>query len=584
MGRPNREPGKLHTDDEIGVVKKDWRNRIRVALVYPNRYHVGIANLGLQTVYHLFNQMGTVLCERAFLPAPGRGRDRLPTTLESRRALKEFDIVAFAVSFENDYLNILRILKLSGLPLKSAERNAAHPLILAGGVACQLNPEPLAPFMDLFLMGEAELLLSPFIEVFEKFPARDEFLEQLARSLPGAYIPRFYRPAYGADGTLAAFTPRPPLASTVPRVYLEDLSRQATVSTIITPHTTFASPYLVEVGRGCPHGCRFCSAGYIYRPPRFRPLSLLEECLDQGRNFSRRIGLVGAAVSDLPDIGRLCRKAAADNLQLAFSSLRADALTPELAAALAASGVKTATMAPDAGSPRLRRVINKGITAKDLLRATEILVAHGIPNLKLYFMIGLPTETAEDIDALVDLSLEVKARFLKASRVRGRMGTITVSISSFVPKPFTPFQWAGMATVPQLKTKLKTIKRALGPVANIRVHSDSPRGAWIQALLARGDRRAADILALALKYDGNWTQALKAAPVDPAFFIERERGGGELFPWDFIDHGVKKSFLYREYQKARENQLTPPCPTSGCHRCGVCPPPGQRDEIVAKPA
>ena len=183
MGRPNREPGKLHTDDEIGVVKKDWRNRIRVALVYPNRYHVGIANLGLQTVYHLFNQMGTVLCERAFLPAPGRGRDRLPTTLESRRALKEFDIVAFAVSFENDYLNILRILKLSGLPLKSAERNTAHPLIMAGGVACQLNPEPLAPFMDLFLMGEAELLLSPFIEVFEKFPARDEFLEQLARAL-----------------------------------------------------------------------------------------------------------------------------------------------------------------------------------------------------------------------------------------------------------------------------------------------------------------------------------------------------------------------------------------------------------------
>ncbi len=573
MGNSPRETGHNRIDHEIGAIKKDWRNRIRVVLVYPNQYQVGIANLGFQTVYHLLNSLENVLCERAFLPEPGRGPDRPPSSLESQRTLGEFDLIAFAVSFEQDYLNILRILQQSHLPLKAEDRVEAHPLILAGGVACQLNPEPLAPFMDLFLIGEAEVLLAPFMEIFHRYPGKQECLRQAALNVPGAYVPEFYEAQYNSDGTLAAFTPRPGIPATVKRVYQADLSQCPTVSTIVTPHSPFASPYLVEVGRGCPHGCRFCSAGYIYRPPRFRPLALLEGCLERGRSQAKRIGLVGAAVSDLPGIEQLCQAAEAGGIKLAFSSLRADALTPQLASALAASGVKTATLAPDGGSERLRKVINKGITAQDILTATRLLVAHGIPNLKLYFMVGLPTETQTDIDALVDLTLQVKEEFLQASQPQGRMGTITVSISCFVPKPFTPFQWSAMAGFAELKARLKQIKRKLAPVANLKVHSDNPRKAWVQGLLARGDRRVAQILSLALACDGNWSQALKAAPLNPTLYNSRERPTEELLPWDFIDHGVTKRFLWEEYTRGMQNRQTPACPPAGCTRCGACPAP-----------
>ena len=563
---------KRPIEDEIGYIKKDWRNRIRVALVYPNRYQVGIANLGLQTVYYLLNQMGPVLCERAFLPDPAKAGRRPLTTLESHRALPEFDIIAFTVSFESDYLNVLRILQLSRIPLRSEERTAHHPLILAGGVACQLNPEPLAPFTDLLLIGEAEVLLPSFMAIFQTHSEKAACLGALAQEVPGAYVPAFYEPKYHTDGTLASFTPRAGVPATITRAYQKELTAPPTASNIITPHTSFASPYLIEVGRGCPHGCRFCSAGYIYRPPRFHDLATISHSLEQGRKVTQRIGLVGAAVSDLPGIGELCRKAEAANLKLAFSSLRADALTPELTTSLSASGVKTATLAPDAGTERLRRVINKGITKPDLLHATQLLVSHKIPNLKLYYMIGLPTETEADIDGLVDLTQQIKKQFLKTSQARGYMGTITVSISSFVPKPCTPFQWAPMAAIKTLKAKLKRIKRALNPIANIRVHSDAPRGAWIQAILSRGDRRTAGILLLALKYGGNWTQAIKSAPMDPKIYTHRERHEQELFPWDFIDHGVTKAYLFEEYRHALAHRVTPACPLSGCTRCGVCPP------------
>lgn len=557
---------------ERGVIRKPAAGRIRMALVYPNHYHVGMSNLGFQTVYRLVNDIDHVVCERAFLPDQDGGKIRRVLTVESQTPIEDFDIIAFSISYENDVPGVLTILETAGLPLPAAQRGATLPLVLAGGVFCFINPEPLAPFIDVFLLGEAEALVSEFFQVFDPSAEKQEILHTLACQVPGLYVPAFYRPRYHDNGTLEAFEALQDVPAAVRRMMAPDLSDLPTASTILTPDTTFEDTYLIEVSRGCPHGCRFCSAGYVYRPPRFRPFSLLDGQVDDGCARTDRIGLVGAAVSDLPDIRALCEKARGRDIRFSFSSLRADALDGPLVEALKKSRVKTATIAPDAGSERMRRVINKGITEDHVVAAAEILVAAGIPNLKVYFMIGLPTETDADVAAIVDLVKRVKHRFLKTSRGRGRIGEITVSLSSFVPKPFTPFQWAAMDGVKTLKRKLKMVQTGLKRTPNVRVHADVARWAYLQGLIARGDRRVADILMLAHKNRGNWPQTFKASALNPHFYVHRERDADELFPWDFIDQGIDKSFLLKEYRRALAGQTSAPCPAdpSTCSRCGVC--------------
>jgi radical SAM superfamily enzyme YgiQ (UPF0313 family) len=299
-------------------------------------------------------------------------------------------------------------------------------------------------------------------------------------------------------------------------------------------------------------------------------LPLLEACLSKARSRSDKIGLVGAAVSDLPGIEDLCTHASDTDTRLSFSSLRVDALSPELISQLQKSKVKTATIAPDAGSERMRRCINKSIREDPILTAAEELVAQGIPNLKLYFMIGLPTETMDDIEAIVKLCKKIKHRFLKASRPKRRIGEITVSVNSFVPKPHTPFQWAAMDETRLLKQKLKHIKTKLKAVPNMRIHSDIPRWAFIQALLSRGDRRVGDMLLLAHANGGNWAKTFKSSAINPDFYVLRERALDENFPWDFIDHGIKKSFLRAEYKKALAGKTSDSCRVDACKQCGVC--------------
>lgn len=558
--------------DEVGAIRKRWRGRTRVALVYPNRYHVGMSNLGLQAVYGLLNRRDDVVCERVFLPEDAESTAGRLTTLESGRPVADVDIIAFSVSFESDYPHLLTLLARAGIPLRAAERSPQHPLVIAGGVACFLNPEPIAEFLDCILVGEGEETLPPFLEVFARRADRPKMLGDIAREVPGAYVPGFYRVEYHSDGTLAAFTPEAGVPARVIRPRVPDLAEAVTCSTVVASDTAFGRAFLVEVGRGCPHGCRFCSAGFVYRPPRFQSVEVLAEAITRGLERTDRIGLVGAAVSDHPGIGELCTRFAGGKVAISFSSLRADALSPELIAALRESGVKTATIAPEAGSERLRRVINKGITEEHVLAAAEELVANGIPNLKLYFMVGLPTETEEDVEAIATLVKQVKHRFLKSSRSRGAIGTITVGLSSFVPKPFTPFQWSAMAEVRELKGRIKRVQTGLKRVANVRVHADVPRWAYIQALLARGDRRVADILARVHSNQGNWAQALKSVALNPDFYALRERGLEELLPWDFIDHRIAKSYLKMEYRRALAGKPGPICTVGACELCGVCAP------------
>ena len=558
---------------EIGTIRKQWKGRIKVALVYPNTYHVGMSNLGFQTVYDLLNKIDHVVCERSFLPddsGPAAGRI---VAIESGSPISDFDIIAFSVSFENDYPNLLTILDRAGIPLRSDDRGTPHPLVIAGGIAFFSNPEPMSPFIDCFLIGEAEAILPRFFDIaLPDLLSQDKrtCLKTLARNVTGAYVPAFYSTTYNPDGTVCAIEPLIDVPVKIERMYMKDLSNVPTCSAIITTDTTFDSTFLIEVGRGCPHGCRFCSTGFVYRPPRFRPFSLLDKCLQQGASMTDEIGLVGAAVSDLPDINKLCGRALEKGTRISFSSLRADALSPELLSILRQNKVKTATIAPDAGSERMRKVINKGITEEDVLNAAENLVASGIPNLKLYFMIGLPTETMDDVEAIVLLCKQIKHRFLKSSRIRKRIGEITVSLSSFIPKPFTPFQWIPMDEVRSLKKKIKKIKDGLKRVANVRVHSDIPRWAYIQALLSSGDRKVAQILLLANQNRGNWPKTFKASPVNPDFYVHRERSLNELLPWDFIDNGINKSFLKQEYKRALQGKTSPPCPIESCNICGVC--------------
>ncbi len=570
MPRKTPQPHQTLLASEHGTLRKAWAGRIRVALVYPNSYPVGMSNLGFQTVYRLLNAQPGVVCERVFVPENGGPA----VTLESGQPLGACDVVAFSLSFENDIPNVITLLQRAGLPLYSRDRGGAHPLVVAGGVACFLNPEPLAPFIDLFMLGEAEAMLPAFFGSFDPAADRRGMLLRLAQGQAGCYVPAFYRPSYHSDGSLEAFTPLADVPARIRRVFLPDLSTTATCSAVVTPHAAFGRTYLIETGRGCPHGCRFCSAGYIYRPPRFRPPALLEESLRRGAAVSDRIGLVGAAVSDLPEIAALCSGLRDKGVRISFSSLRADALTPELIAVLQQSQVKTATIAPDAGSERMRRVINKGIDEASILAAAETLVAAGIPNLKLYFMVGPPTETAADVAAIVALCRRIKHRFLASSRSRGRMGELTVSLSSFVPKPATPFQWFGMDEVPTLKTKIRQVREGLKKVPNVRVHADLPRWAFLQALLSRGDRRVAQLLAAAAANGWNWPQTYKQSVLNAGFYVTRERPLTELLPWDFIDHGVRKEFLEEEYRRALAARASPDCPMdTACSRCGACSRP-----------
>ncbi|MBT8405991.1 MAG: radical SAM protein [Deltaproteobacteria bacterium] len=564
--------------DESGTIIKDWGGRIPIALIYPNRYFLGMSNLGFQTVYHHLNQLSHVVCERVFLPESEdmatASTDTGPLSVESQRPLADFRIVAFSAAFENDYTNIVHLLQLGKLTLHSPRRHQHEPLVVAGGVATFLNPEPIAPFIDIFLLGEAENLLDDFIVAWQQVQdddiSRQEQLVHLARRVSGAYAPSLFKTENDSTGRLTSFEPLVDIPGKIPGRPAAIEAQSPTISRILTPHTEFADSVLVEIGRGCGRGCRFCAAGFVYRPVRHQQGKEVVQTVLADPPPGGKVGLLSAAVSDHPDIDAICLQLRQAGIQLSVSSLRADSVTPGMLEALQESGLKTVTIAPEAGSERLRQVINKNLTEDQIIEAAAAVLSAGIPNLRLYFMLGLPTETEEDVDGIIQLVKRIKHQQLLIGREQKRLGTITLSVSSFVPKPFTPFQWVGFCDLSLLKRRIKKLKRGLGAVANVRVHADVPRWAYIQALLSRGDRQLAPLLETVNRERGNWTKAIKAINVNPEFYVYREREREELFPWDFIDHGVTKDYLWQEYRLALAGQITDACEPKVCERCGVC--------------
>jgi radical SAM family uncharacterized protein len=542
---------------EQGTVRKDWGGKIPVALVYPNTYAVGMSNLGFQTIYRHLNAIPDVVCERVFAPDSEDAEEMRrsatpPFSLESRRPLTDFRLVGFSVTYEGDYINVLRLLAMAGIPLRATERRAHDPLVLMGGVCAFSNPEPIAPFMDFVVVGEGEELVVELIDAYrERYHDREAFLASLA-TLDGIYVPGQYDLAYGVDGTLEVVAARAAVPGVVVKRRLRNVNAFETVAAVKTPHAEYGHMALLEVGKGCGRGCRFCLEGQVYRPVRHRSVEALRETVARmAASGERRVGLVGACVSDYPWLGELLKVIEDNGLELSISSLRADSLTEDLVAALARGGHRTLTMAPEAGTERLRWAVRKPISDAQLMTACDLVRSHGIPNLKTYFMIGQPTETSEDIAAIVDLAGRMLER-LRVPDATGRpFGRLTLSISSFVPKPWTPFQWAPFDGAESLQAKLEIIKRGVRRFSNVRVLHENPREAALQALLARGDRRVADFLELAASYDGDWRRALREWPGDAAFYTTRSRPIGERLPWDHFDVGVKKAGLLREWERAQ---------------------------------
>ena len=547
---------------ETGTIRKDWGGRVSFALVYPNTYAVGMSNLGFQTIYRHLNELPGVVCERVFLPDPedvpeyqrtGTG----PFSLESKRPLSDFDLVGFSITYEGDYINTVRLLRAAGIPLRPEARRPEDPVVLMGGVCAFANPEPVAPFMDFVVVGEGEEIVGEIVaayrDAFGAVPVharrRDDLLDRLA-PIQGIYVPQRYAVSYRDDGAIAEVRPEAGAPAVVSKRRLKKVDEFRTISLLRTPNAEYGHLALLEVGKGCGRGCRFCLEGQIYRPVRHRSLETLRETVREIKKDSGRVGLVGACVSDYPWIGGLMNVLAEEGLEVSISSIRADSLTEELVSSLRRGGHRTLTVAPEAGTERLRHVIRKDISDEQIYEACALVRAHGIPNLKCYFMIGLPTETDEDIEAIPDLATRLLERLRVPSAQGEPFGRLTLSISSFVPKPWTPFQWVAFDPVNRLEAKLRTIKAGVRRLHNVRVLHENPREAFLQSMLARGDRRVADFIEEAARLEGDWRTALREWSGDPDFYTHRERPLGETLPWDHLDVGVRKAGLIREHQRA----------------------------------
>jgi radical SAM family uncharacterized protein len=598
-----QKPGR-YVGGELNSIVKDWEKiGTRVAFVFPDIYDIGISNLGLQILYDLVNQRPDALAERAYAPWVDMEEQMRLTaiplySLETKHALVDFDLLGFSLPYETLYTNVLNMLDLAGIPLRSSERSEAHPLVIAGGHAC-FNPEPMHPFIDAFVIGEGEEVIGEILDVVAKLKpstdaaakrpngmttgSRENILKALAR-IPGVYVPRFYDVAYREDGTVAAITPNTPEA---PKVVVKRMVPQ-----LPPPTTRFIVPNIdvvhnrvsVEVMRGCTRGCRFCQAGMITRPVRERSVEEIVQAAEKAVNFTgaEELALLSLSSSDYTDVlelvSRIGEKFSGKHLTVSLPSLRIDTVSVELMEKLKDRRSGGFTLAPEAATERMRRIINKFITDEQLLETAREIYARGWVNLKLYFMIGHPSETLEDVQAIVDLCKRVLAEGRKAL---GGKAKVHAGVSTFIPKPHTPFQWVAMDSQDQIRAKLDLLKRELrGP--SFKLSWTPPEDTLMEGWLSRGDRRMAEVVYAAwkngTKFDAwqdqrqlqAWEAAFSSQKLDPAFYTHRPRLVDEIFPWEHISDAVRKKYLYQDYQRSLAGETRAFC-RDDCDACGILP-------------
>jgi len=561
-----RERAREILSKEVGYVSKPHAGRLRVALAFPNTYFVGMSNLGFQTVYKLFNAEDDIVCERVFLPPKTELAAQIAggaplVTLESQIPVHDFDVFAFSVSFEWDYTNVVSLLKLAGLKPRAAERTHRDPLVVIGGAVTFVNPEPLAPFADVVAAGEGEVLIPSLLAAFKGAADREDLLRRLSAER-GFYVPGFYDVRHRDDGAIEAFVPKPGSGapSVVKKAALKTTDAvDPPATTIFTPDSELGSRFLVEVVRGCANLCRFCWAGYNYLPVRAFPKDRILALAESARRYSDHAGLVSIALCDHPDIEELLTRLVDMGYAITPASLRLDDLTPAILSLLRRSGERTITIAPETGSDRLRRVINKTVTNDEILAAAEMIFESGFENLKLYFMIGLPTETDADLAAIQEITLELREIMLRHQRPRGRIGRIVGSVNPLVPKPGTAYQWLPMEDDRSIERKIRRLRSLIAGIDNVYFNIKSERHSFYQALLSLGDRRVAAAIEVAERNGGNWRAAVAEAGVDADFFVFRDRSHDAVLPWDIIDGGMKDHFFRSEFDKSlREEWTLPP--------------------------
>ena len=563
---------ELYKDEDSRVTINPHAEQ-KVAIVYPNTYFVGMSNLGLHIIYEEINLHPSSVCERIFLPEKKEldAYDKTKTPLmsvETQRPMHQFDVVAFDVTFEMDYFHIPLMLRHGRVPVTSEARTSFDPIVIAGGPCATFNPEPFADFIDAFIIGEGEGIVTAVLERIRKGrengESREETISVLAQ-IDGVYVPILYTPQYDDNKRFVGYD----IADGAPQIirrHFEPLTSGGE-TVIATNFTEFGAMYIIEVARGCGRHCRFCMAGYCFRVPRVRPLDILKEGVDRAEKLGKKVGLMGAAISDYPEVDELVTYIRSKDMRYSCASLRADSLTQAVVDGLAESGQKTITIAPETGSERLRRVINKGISEENLRTAAQLSAKSGIQHMRLYIMIGLPTETDEDIDAIVGLAERTQAHMAEV----GCKGRLTLSINPFIPKPFTPFQWMAMDHQKSVEKKLQYIKKSLQKNRRIEVLVESPKEAYIQGVLARGDRRLGKVLAACALDRGSksFKSEMKKAGLDMDDCNYRERKFEDYLPWSHLDMGLRNGYLEQEWQRAVDEAYTPPC-MEGCKRCGVC--------------